>query len=121
MAFPVDEQYIIAAEQEFGRLFPSDHRKRLLQSNGGEIQADDEVWQLFPVFDPTNQKRIARTTNHIVHETALWRSSYGFPEDAIAIAENGAGDVLIIKNDSDLIEHWSHETGTLKTVEVDWG
>jgi hypothetical protein len=37
--------------------------------NGGEILTEEDEWQLFPIFDKTDKKRISRTANHIVLET----------------------------------------------------
>jgi hypothetical protein len=34
----------------------------------------------------------------------------GFPEDAVAVADNGSGDMLVIRKGSDEIELWLHET-----------
>ncbi|WP_413786017.1 SMI1/KNR4 family protein (plasmid) [Agrobacterium sp. rho-13.3] len=73
MAFPVDETQIAAAEGEIGYLLPLQLRARLLRSNGGLVQSGEAGWWLFPVFDPTDRKRIGRTANHIARETASWR------------------------------------------------
>jgi len=120
MAFPVDERHIAVAEGALGRSLPINLRKRLLRSNGGELLIEGDSWWLFPVWDPTDRKRMGRTANHIVRETESWRGSCGFPTEAIAVAGNGTGDVLIIRNGSEVIEHWSHETGDSKAVEIDW-
>jgi hypothetical protein len=42
------------------------------------------------------------------------------PEDSIDIAENGGGDLLIIRAGSDEVEFWDHETGESVPVELDW-
>lgn len=120
MPFPVEVSLIQEAERQLGRKLPMDLRVRLHRENGGGIQAAGDVWQLFPVFDPSDRKRITRTANHIVRETQSARRWSGFPEDAIAIAANGGGDFLIINAGSDEIEFWDHETGQSEPVEVDW-
>ena len=57
------------AEESLAIMLPAAVRARLLQENGGEIEADGDVWELFPVEDSTDRKRISRTANHIVRET----------------------------------------------------
>jgi hypothetical protein len=79
------------------------------------------VWTLFPVFETTDRRRITRTANHIVRETRAARAWPGFPEDAIAIAENGGGDLLIVRGKSEDGEFGDHETGGSEPVDVDWG
>lgn len=38
MPFPIEEQYIVIAEQELNYRFPSSFRNRMMQNNGGEIE-----------------------------------------------------------------------------------
>ena len=120
MPFPVEVSLIHEAERQLGRTLPMDLRVRLHRENGGGIRAVGDVWQLFPVFDPSDRKRITRTANHIVRETRWARECAGFPADAIAIADNGGGDFLIVQPGSDDIQFWDHETGETEPVEVDW-
>lgn len=121
MPFPVDVSLIQAAERLLGRKLPPDLRVRLHRLNGGEIQAIGDSWNLFPVCDPAGRRRIARTANHIIRETKAAREgAAGFPQDAIAIAENGGGDYLIVRGYGNVIEFWDHETGETEPVEVDW-
>jgi hypothetical protein len=58
--------------------------------------------------------------NDIVSETeraALWSN---FPAGAVAIASNGAGDLLILLPSSDDLQFWDHETGSVSAVSVCW-
>ena len=119
MSFPVAEGRIADAEQQLGRRLPADLRSWLMRSNGGEVSTADDDWLLFPVFDPSDRKRLSRSANHIVRETEKWRSWANFPRDAIAIAENGEGDALIVLA-TDEIEKWNHETGQHAPVIVSW-
>jgi len=121
MAFPVDEIHIVTAENELGRTLPQGLRSRLRRSNGGEVQTATDDWRLYPIFDPSDRKRAARSANHIVRETEGWRCSRGFPAGAIAIADDGAGNALILRAGMDEIERWDHETSELDPVVVDWG
>src|SRR3989337_432491 len=81
-----------------GRGLPRDLRDHLRVANGGEIRCStpgwDEVWELYPVWDPTDRRTIARSTGHIATETQrLHRDLPGvFPSDAIAVGANGGGD-----------------------------
>lgn len=120
MAFPVSDALIARAEHELGRELPSALKARLRHNNGGEVRTEDADWTLFPVYDSTDRKRIARTANHVVRESARWRKWHGFPEGALAIAEDGEGNALIVLVGSDDIEVWDHETGEHASVVVEW-
>ncbi len=121
MPFPVEVALIHEAERQLGRKLPMDLRVRLHRENGGEIRALGDMWRLFPVFDASDRRRVARTANHVVRETRVARERAGFPEGAIAIAEDGGGDLLIVRAGSDEVEFWDHETGESRVVDVDWG
>lgn len=122
MPFPIDEKYIAQTEQQLGVIFPPRFKVKMIQMNGGEVIADDDLWQLFPFFHQADKKRIKRTCNHIIVETKQAQQWLGFPTDAIAIASNGSGDLLIFKKlDNvqqleDTVYRWSHETAALKVV-----
>lgn len=119
MSFPVDEHLILVAEKQLGRRLPEALRGRLRQENGGEVETDGDTWRLFPVWDASDRRRIARTANHIVRETEQAREWWGFPVGAIAVAENGSGDLLILQPGSDEILHWEHETAECEPVTLD--
>jgi len=122
MPFPVDENEIKAAEQVLGRRFPMAMRNRLLRSNGGDITTEDDDWILYPVRDATDRKRLSRSCNDVVRETHVAREWCSrFPKDAVAIAANGSGDLLVLLPGSDEIHLWYHETGELSVQTVDWG
>lgn len=99
MGLPTTDSFIVATEQQLGFVLPQWLRQRLLQENGGTIQAAGEQWELFSVFDNTDRKHISRSTMNIVRETASAREWEGFPQAAIAIAQNGGGDYLILVPD----------------------
>ena len=120
MAFPVAEIHIAAEEQKLGRVLPVELRARLLRQNGGEVRTSDDIWQIFPVFDPSDRKRIARTANHIERETASLRKWTDFPAGTVALAANGSGDALILCAGSGTSRRWHHETGKATLVVVEW-
>ncbi len=120
MAFPVADRFIVAAEQTLGRRFPEPLRARLARSNGGEIEAGDDGWVVYPVRDDSDRKRLARSANDISRETELARRWSRFPPDAVTIATNGTGDLLVLISQSDDIYLWDHETGKLSTIKVGW-
>ncbi len=93
MPFPIDEKYIAQTEQQLGVIFPPRFKVKMIQMNGGEVIADDDVWKLFPFFDQSDKKRIKRTCNHIMVETR----------------HN-------VQQLEDTVYRWSHETAALKVV-----
>jgi len=111
MAYPVDESRIREAEALLGRTLPDAMRARLVRDNGGHVACDGDEWQLFPVWDPTDRRTMRKTANHLVAETAQAKRWTRFPPDAVAIAANGTGDLLIPRAGGDLVEIWRHETG----------
>ncbi|UUC44426.1 SMI1/KNR4 family protein [Flavobacterium cerinum] len=123
MAFPVEEKYIIAAEDELGIEFPECFRFKMIEENGGEIVTEEDDWQLFPFFDQSDPKRISRTCNHIVLENDNVKASEHFPTEGIAIASNGCGDFLLFlpslqdrKILGSEIFLWTHENGIIEKI-----
>ena len=123
MAFPVDEKWILEAENRLKVTLPKEYKASISQINGGTVVAFEETWDLYPIWDKSNRKRLKRTCNDIVHETEVCNDCYGFPERGIAIATNGCGDQLIFlpaKNNPEILEpmvyFWSHETGEIKKI-----
>jgi hypothetical protein len=119
--FPESE--IVKTEAKTGFKFPPRMKSRLAKDNGGEIEVGDDCWQLIPFLDSSDRKRLARTCNDIVRETARMREWRGFPADAFVIAQNGSGDYLIIRPAADrsteldeTVYFWDHETGQHEPV-----
>ena len=126
MAFDVSEQWIDRAEQELGVVLPSAYRDALRVSNGGEVElAEDDVWTLYGVLDPSDRKRLARSAPGLVREQNTAREWTGFPQRAIAIADDGAGNRLIFQviegRCEDFVWLWNHETAALSYVAADFG
>ena len=69
MPFPIEEQYIVIAEQELNYRFPSSFRNRMMQNNGGEIEIREDIWHIFPFFDQADIKRILCTYRYISFDT----------------------------------------------------
>jgi hypothetical protein len=94
----------------------------MCRDNGGQVSTGTDVFNLFPILDSTDRKRIARTCNDIIRETASAREWPDFPLDALAIGANGGGDKLIFLPDpeaprfADAVYWWDHETGNLQRV-----
>ena len=125
MPFPIAEEFIDETERKLGVVFPQSFRKRMSRKNGGELLTTEDAWQLHPFYDATDRKRISRTSNDIVRETASARQWPEFPPEAVAIGSNGAGDVLILLPgvaDSTLLQPkpfvWLHETGELERTDI---
>jgi hypothetical protein len=127
MPFPVDEKYILQAEEKLSVKFPSSYREKMLKDNGGEVETPPDAWNLYPFFDTSDKKRIKRTSNDIVRETTVAREWDNFPKEAIAIGSNGCGDRLIFIRSSDdplklddSVFWWDHETGNINKVANDF-
>ena len=121
MPFPIDIKYIIQTEQELGLIFPDIFKNKMTIENGGELMTENGDWQLFPFFDKSEKKRISRTCNHIGLETKQAKESDNFPNNGVAFASNGCGDLLILltKNENELSDEifiWFHETGQIEKV-----
>jgi hypothetical protein len=123
MPFPVDQKWIDDAETRLGAKLPKAYREVMAPLNGGEIEAMGDVWEMYPVWDKSDKKRLVRTCNDIVRETGTSRSCDGFPPNAVAIATNGCGDQLILlpnENDPTRLDEtvffWSHETREIEPV-----
>ena len=93
--------------------------------NGGKVIANEDHWQLHPIFDQTDRKRISRTCNHIIRETNSMNNWTGWPSNALAIGHNGTGDTLVFLQKgavfSPKVYIWDHETGALLKIAEDFG
>lgn len=120
MPFDLAESFMVAAEKALGAAFPDSYRRAMARSNGGEVEALQDSWQLHPIADTSDRKRLARTVNHVVRETLAMLEWPGFPRNAVAIATNGTGDQLVLlregENLRETIYYWSHETGAIESV-----
>ena len=123
MPFPITAVEIAKTEAKTGFRFPLGMKTRLSSDNGGEVKVGGECWWLIPFLDSTDRKRLARTCNDIVRETAQMRGWGDFPPDAFVIAQNGGGDYLIIRPEpegskelGETIYFWNHETGEPEPV-----
>src|SRR4029078_8534863 len=92
----------------------------MMASNGGQVIAHDDVWELHPILDTSDRKRLKRSCNDILHETAFMRDWPGWPENALAIGRNGGGDRLVLLKANrwyePAIHVWLHDTGQLVAV-----
>jgi len=127
MPFPIDEKYIVATEAKLGVTFPASFRSKMMADNGGEVATPPDAWQLYPFFDTSDKKRLKRTCNDIVRETASAKEWHGFPSDAVAIGANGSGDQLVFLATEgqavlgNKVYWWDHETGRVQKVADDFG
>jgi hypothetical protein len=118
MPFPVDPKFIDQAEAKLGVKFPDAFRAGMIKLNGGEIDTEEDLWQLHPFFDTSDKTRLKRTANDIVRETAAAKSWTGFPDGAVVIASGQCGDLAVLFPDEsdqkalkDVVYCWDHETG----------
>jgi hypothetical protein len=124
MPFDLAESFILEAERRLGASLPASYKAAMARSNGGEIEALGDVWQLHPIADTSDRRRLARTANHIISETATMHGWKSFPVGALAIGGNGSGDCLIFLREADsfgpAVRVWSHETGETELLAHDF-
>jgi hypothetical protein len=117
--FPLDIKFVKQAEAKLGRSLPLGYVAHMCRTNGGEVGVGQDSFNLFPILDSSDRKRLSRTCNDIVRETAAARKWTDFPPDAVAIGDNGGGDKLVFLPDADsrrfadAVYWWDHETGQL--------
>jgi len=122
MPFPLDFALVKRTETRLGRSLPLGYLAKMCRDNGGEVLADHDSWNLVPILDDSDQKRLKRTCNDLVRETAAAQRWPGFPSDAVVIADNGTGDKLLFLPDrasnrfADVVYRWDHETGQVHKV-----
>lgn len=79
MAFACTEDTIALTEAELARALPEAYRARLKRRDGGAVtDPQGNEWELHPIRDTTDRRRLQRTANHIVRETTVakgWRGS----------------------------------------------
>lgn len=116
---PVEARYVAAAEERLGVAFPGPYRAWLLAGNGGPVEVDGGWWDLHPVADASDPRRIGPTWDHVCRQTDLARLLGGFPAAAIAIGEDGSGDRLVLmspeRGEPLGLAIWQHASG-----EVAW-
>ena len=82
MPFDLSEDQLIATEKELAATFPKSYRSKMKRANGGSVEAADDVWELIPIRDVSDRKRLSRTTNHVLLETASFSEWGSWPENA---------------------------------------
>ena len=120
MAFNLAEQYVQQAEDALGATLPQNYRVAMMTNNGGEVDVADDDWELIPIKDSSDRKRLARSCNDIVAETKSYQEQSGFPVDVVVIAENGSGDCIVFRREGNVFHPaphvWNHETRTLLKI-----
>lgn len=127
MPFDIQERFILEAEKLLKCTLPTDYRRLMQEDNGGTVELDGEFWELFPIADKLDRKRISRTCNNIISETSTHENIVTYPKGALALASDGAGNILMFKRNAqgngfvDNVYCWSHETGNTKEVAKTFG
>ena len=124
MPFDLSEDQLIATETDLGASFPESYRSRMKRANGGSVEVSDDIWELIPIRDVSDRKRLSRTSNHVLLETASFSEWKLWPENAYAIGQNGTGDALVIFRCGPTFEPevfvWRHEDGALELAANDF-
>jgi|SRR5262249_42357397 len=119
MPFELDERFIVAAEQKLGASLPYSYRQAMKASNGGTVLAFNDVWELHPILDTSDRKRLKRSCNDVLRETEFMRDFPGWPQNALAIAWNGGDRLVLLKKDRQYepeVYVWLYDTGELVEV-----
>jgi hypothetical protein len=100
MSMPVTIEVIGKTEESMGVSFPAAFKLKMSQYNGGHVDLSGESWFLLPFEDLSSRSSIRKTAQNIRVETqAAIEAGLGFPVEGVAIAHNGAGDLLFLKRD----------------------
>ena len=126
MPFPLEPIRVEAAERTFGARFPRHYCESMIRANGGCVVAADEVWWLHPLLDDSDVRRLKRTCNDVIRETREAAAWPGFPAGALAIANNGAGDLLVFLPGpvpgalADAVYRFDHETTAVERIAAEF-
>lgn len=52
----------------------------MMAQNGGVIWGDGDEWNLHPIWDKSDKKRLKRTSNDVVRETKAMANWIGWPD-----------------------------------------
>lgn len=120
MPFNLSEEQLAQTESALGARLPNSYRDAMQQNNGGEAFTGEDDWMFYPIKDTSDRKRLARTCNHILHETEVCKGFGRFPTHALAIAGNGLGDQMVLIHESgrwsEQVFVWRHESGDLQVL-----
>ena len=124
MPFPISDDEVRKIETALGATLPPTYRESMMQANGGTVEVDGDTWELFPLRDGSDRKRLSRTANHVLHETQKAQEWPNYHENAIAIAGDGSGDLLVLFQEGPEIRPqvfiWSHVDGSLQLTANDF-
>ena len=127
MAFDFSEEQVAATEAELGRRLPVAYRAAMMGKNGCIAFTEEDEWEIHPITDTSERKRLSRSNNHVLVKTKAAREWRGFPEEALAIGGNSAGDVMILPPSradesaygEEVFAYW-HETGEIGSLVDDF-
>ena len=126
MAFNISDEKIAKTEASLGRRLPPVYRSIMGESNGGTAFDEEDQWDIYPIQDDSDRKRLSRSCNHIIAETKSAKEWKGFPAEGLVVGGNGFGDVmLLLPSETDptlfsdrLFVYW-HETGKVESLADD--
>jgi len=126
MPFPTTLDQVRKTEAKLLRKLPQSYVGRMIEENGGIVEAAEDEWSLHPIFDDSDRVRVKRTCNDIIRETHSAQEWTDFPAGALALAANGSGNLLIFlchegsDRFQDAVFVWDHETGHIELVADDF-
>ena len=66
MPFNLAEDKLAETEAILEAKLPKDYREAMKLDNGGEATTEEDDWELYPIKDTSDRKRMSRTCNHII-------------------------------------------------------
>jgi hypothetical protein len=124
MAIPTTPEMIRATEMELRAQFPESYRSYILECNGGEIENDDDCWEMASIRDTTDKRTIKKTAYSVFECTKSAMDWQYFPRNGIALGDNGFGDVMFMHKSNGVIGPelfmYLHETGESVKLAVDF-
>lgn len=115
MAIPTSDEVIRATEMELKANFPDSYRSYILECNGGEIENDEDCWEMASIRDTTDKRTIKKTAYSVYESTKSAMDWQFFPRNGVAIGDNGLGDVMFMHISNGAIGPelyvYLHETG----------
>ena len=120
MTFPIDDSEIEKTEAKLGLKLPEAFRNAMKIENGGEILTDDDQWDLYPLLDTADRKRLSRTCGDIIKETAAAKNG----ADSLRMELPSPATAAVITSTfcptSPIRQYWTTRSTSFGTKDPGW-